>query len=403
MVSRPKWAFSTAFFAEFRQDRTGEMLVAAAILFVLTRTLAAPNRERVRSSLVLLGLHLMLVPVAGAFRMSGSTLYRETRLAALVLATFAFIGLTATFLFAVALPRLRVHVPRIVQDVFVAGSSLIAFFMLASRAGINLSGLIATSAVLTAVIGLAFQDTLGNVVGGLAIQLDESVSLGDWIKVGDVVGRVTEIRWRYTAIETRNWETVILPNSMMVKGEVIVLGRREGQPIQLRRWVYFNVDFRYSPNDVLRVVEEAICSDARIERVASSPAPNCVLMDLTDSYGKYALRYWLTDLATDDPTDGVIRMRIYFVRSGARAFPCPCRRTRCSSPKTPPERSEPARPTRRARPPAQGDLMRGASVSVVARRASEPRRSAQGSAVRSRRNDDAARRRGTLSLHDHHR
>src|SRR5271156_4244423 len=90
--------------AEFRQDRTGEMLVAAAILFALTRLLAAPNRERVRSSLVLLGLHLILVPVAGAFRMNGSTLYRETRLAAVVLATFAFIGLSATFVFAVALP-----------------------------------------------------------------------------------------------------------------------------------------------------------------------------------------------------------------------------------------------------------------------------------------------------------
>ena len=65
----------------------------------------------------------------------------------------------------------------------------------------------ATSAVLTAVIGLAFQETLGNVVGGLALQLDNSIRVGEWIKIGDINGRVTEIRWRYTAIETRAWES----------------------------------------------------------------------------------------------------------------------------------------------------------------------------------------------------
>src|SRR6185436_9461244 len=145
------------------------------------------------------------------------------------------------------------NVPRILQDVLVASSALVAVFMLASRAGLNLSGLIATSAVLTAVIGLAFQDTLGNLVGGLAIQLDDSVRLDDWIKVGDIVGRVSEIRWRYTAIETRNWETVVLPNSVLVKNQVMVLGRRKGEPVQLRRWIYFNVDFRYPPSEVLRV------------------------------------------------------------------------------------------------------------------------------------------------------
>src|SRR5262249_55575533 len=132
---------------------------------------------------------------------------------------------------------------------------------------LNLSGIIATSAVLTAVIGLAFQDTLGNIVGGLALELDDSVSVGDWIKVGDVVGKVTEVRWRYTAIETRNWETVILPNSLLVKGQVTILGQRQGQPHYWRRWVYFNVDFRFRPSDVIASVHGAL-RGITIENVA---------------------------------------------------------------------------------------------------------------------------------------
>ncbi len=271
--------------AELREDKTAEILVAAAALLAITRALAILHRERLRSALILLGLHVVLVPIAGAFRVSGSSLYRETRLAALVLATLAFIGLLAT-------------VPRIVQDVLVAGSSVVAVFMLASHAGLNLSGLIATSAVLTAIIGLAFQDTLGNVVGGLAIQIDDSVRLGDWIKVRDVVGRVTEIRWRYTAIETRSWETIILPNSMLVKEQVMVLGRRQGQPAFLRRSISFNVDFRYPPSDVVSVTEQAL-RGAPIESVAEIPPPECVLMSLDESYARYTVRYWLTNIATD--------------------------------------------------------------------------------------------------------
>src|SRR5260221_5385959 len=297
--------------AELREDKTAEILVAAAALLAITRALAILHRERLRSALILLGLHVVLVPIAGAFRVSGSSLYRETRLAALVLATLAFIGLLATLLFAVALPRVRVTVPRIVQDVLVAGASVVAVFMLASHAGLNLSGLIATSAVLTAIIGLAFQDTLGNVVGGLAIQIDDSVRLGDWIKVRDVVGRVTEIRWRYTAIETRSWETIILPNSMLVKEQVMVLGRRQGQPAFLRRSISFNVDFRYPPSDVVSVTEQAL-RGAPIESVAEIPPPECVLKSLDESYARYTVRYWLTNIATDDPVDSVIRTRIYF-------------------------------------------------------------------------------------------
>ena len=111
--------------------------------------------------------------------------------------------------------------------------------------------------MLTAVIGLSLQDTLGNILSGLALQTDDTIHVGDWVKVGEVTGRVVDIRWRYTAVETRNWETAIIPNSFLVKNQVLVLGRRTGQPTQLRRWVWFNVDFRFPPTEVIRAVDDA--------------------------------------------------------------------------------------------------------------------------------------------------
>jgi small-conductance mechanosensitive channel/CRP-like cAMP-binding protein len=297
--------------AEVYADHTLALTALAFLLTILARTVVSGHRERLRTNVTLFMVHLGLVPIAGAFRAGGSSLADDVRLAALILASLSLIGLTSRVLFSFALPKVRLIVPQILQDVLIAAASLISIFVLASKAGLNLSGLIATSAVLTAVIGLAFQDTLGNVVGGLALQLDNSVQVGDWIKVGDVSGRVAEIHWRYTAVETRNWETVIVPNALLVKGQVVVQGRRGGVPSFWRRWVYFNVDFRYAPSDVTRVVNEAL-RGTRIERVADEPKPECIIMDLAESTARYAVRYWLTDVAVDDPTDSVIRTRIYF-------------------------------------------------------------------------------------------
>jgi CRP-like cAMP-binding protein len=134
--------------------------------------------------------------------------------------------------------------------------------------------------------------------------------VGDWIKVDQNVGKVTEIRWRHTAIETHNWETVIIPNGVLMKAQVTVLGRRTDQAVQWRRWVYFNVDFRTSPNEVIQAVVDALLAEP-ITGVAAEPKPNCILYEFKDSYGVYAVRYWLTDLANGDPVDSLIRTRIF--------------------------------------------------------------------------------------------
>jgi CRP-like cAMP-binding protein len=146
------------------------------------------------------------------------------------------------------------------------------------------------------------------------------VQVGDWVKVGDVTGRVSEIRWRFTALETRNWETVLLPNSTLTRNQVTVLGKRSGQPLQWRRWVYFHVDFRHTPNDVISTVQGALRAQP-IPNVAADPPPNCIAMDFDESSTKYAVRYWLTDLAVDDPTDSSVRTRIFFALARGRMAP----------------------------------------------------------------------------------
>lgn len=298
----------------------GTLWAFACWLVALLVLAAAPDREglkpRRRGATFLVLLGVALVPATVLSRSQNLSIADDLTLFGSIVSGIGVVVLLGLIVFDVALARLSVSLPRIVQDVLVGVTGLLVIFSTVSRAGINLTQIVATSAVLTAVIGLSLQDTLGNLVGGLALQLDRSIQVGDWVRIGEVTGRVAEIHWRYTALETRNWERVVIPNNVLTKAQVSVLGRRTGQPLQWRRWVYFNVDFRYPPSMVIDLVQNAI-RDQPILNVAANPPPNCVLMDLCDSYGRYAVRYLLTDLVPDDPTDSVIRTRIYFALSRA--------------------------------------------------------------------------------------
>ena len=278
------------------------------------RAQAADHRRRWRLVLGLLAIHLLLLPVTGLSAWLELGFERDLRLTGSVAGALAGVGLCAEILFYSVLPRMRLGIPAIVQDVLVAAFSVVALFGTASRAGLDLTGIVATGAVLTGVIGLALQDLLGNVFGGLSLQLDHTIHVGDWIRVQDVSGRVVEIRWRSTSIETRSWETVIIPNSVLTRSQVVVLGRRASDPRDPSRWrrqVVFAVDFRYPPTQVIECVLRALHGQA-ITHVADDPPPDCQLLELTDSCARYGARYWLTDFAQDVPTDSVVQTRIFY-------------------------------------------------------------------------------------------
>ena len=223
----------------------------------------------------------------------------------------ALINLTCVFVFEVILESLRIHVPHILRDLALAVSYITLLLVHLSYRGVNISGIVATSAVITAVIAFSLQDTLGNIMGGLALQMERTINVGDWIQVDRHVGRVVELRWRQTTIETRKWDTVIIPNSQLMKGQIVIIGRRSGEPVQERQELYFHVDPRYTPQSVIIAVEEALRSSP-MHGVAVEPPPDCVLDEFKESFIQYCVRYWLWNLSSDMPTSGEVRTRIYY-------------------------------------------------------------------------------------------
>ena len=223
-----------------------------------------------------------------------------------VLSGIVVIRLAVILFFRGLLRAARVRPARIVEDLATAALVVGWCFAWMRLSGMKPENLFATSAVVTAVIAFAMQDTLGNVVGGTLLQLDRSIRVGDWVRIDDVSGRVAEIRWRHTAIETRNGETVVIPNGWLLKNRFTVVGSRSAQAAPWRRVVHFNVDLSAAPGDVCRTLEDSV-RNALIEDVASDPGPSAVLMEVGARYGVYWLRYWLTNPARDDPTDSQVR------------------------------------------------------------------------------------------------
>ena len=236
-----------------------------------------------------------------------------------ILSAIAFIRLAGFTLFRLVLPLSGRRPPRIVEDLVIIVAYVVFAFAQLRLAGLDLSSLVTTSAILTAVLAFAMQDTLGNVLGGIALHLDRSVQVGDWVRVDEVSGQVRDIGWRSTQIETRNWETVVIPNSVMMKSRVAILGRRENAPLQWRRILNFMVDPGVPPARVIATVNEEM-REVEIANVASTPFPSTVLYGFEMGNLRYQLRYFLTEISEDDLTDSLVRVHLFasLQRAGIR-------------------------------------------------------------------------------------
>ena len=313
------WA-QTSWLAELARNllliiRRDDLLPVSVIVLgsaVILAILARRRHSHIRTALVMYAAGLVIILLSAAPTvLDWTSAARSLHAAGILLIGFAIVKLGSILLFDVLLSFAPIAPPQVLRDLLVAAGYLAVGLWQLARNGVTLSGIVATSAVMTGIIVFALQDSLANILGGLVLQIDRSFAEGDWVKIDQSAGRVTEITWRHVAIETRNWDTVIIPNSQLMKSEVVVLGRRSGEPLQERRWIYFNVDFRVPPTNVISAVTQALVNEP-VEGCAAEPAPNCVLMDFTESYCRYAARYWLTDLVKDDPTDSSVRCRIYF-------------------------------------------------------------------------------------------
>ena len=202
---------------------------------------------------------------------------------------------------------------------------LVAYFLvivivLRTTLDINLASLVATSAVLTAIIGLALQDMLSNLFSGLALELETPFAPGDWVRVGTFEGTVEETGWRTTKIRTRVNELVTLPNALLAKEPLVNYSRPDPLHGDTLR---FEAGYEAPPNEVKRAVAAVLAGEPavsdrreielRVERFAESGVG-------------YAIRYWITDYGELDRIRNRLMTNLWYaLRRAAVRIPYPAR------------------------------------------------------------------------------
>lgn len=251
---------------------------------------------------------LLLLISAGVAMADSSGLAHGLGEAATIVLGILLIRLLALAVFRLVMVRMGMHPPRILEELLILVASLGWLLVRLAHAGLDLSGLLASTAVITAVLAFAMQDTLGNILSGLALQLDHSIHIGDWVQTDTVSGRVMQVQWRYTAVRTLFGEMVLIPNSTLMKSQVMLTG---GQSVPRRlRTVMFYCGFELEPNKVIASVEHALAA-AEMPDVAHLPAPVCMVLDFANGVVCYAVRYWLTNPEAPGSSDSLIRQHLY--------------------------------------------------------------------------------------------
>ncbi len=288
----------------------GAGIALAAVLVIVLR-LALPKRERrlMRQPLVFLALHLMVV-LGRAVIPAGSPGDRLVGLTALLFLLFS-IGRSVFLLVVDVLlgRRFTKPLPKIFRDILQALVYAAAVLITLRASGIDPGSLLATSALLTAVLGLSMQDTLGNLFAGLSIQAQHPFEVGDWIQFDEnpkLVGKVLEINWRATRMITLDQVEVIIPNGPLAKAPI----RNFTKPTPIARLsLNATVAYHVSPNRVHAILLEAAAS---VKGVLQEPAPSVVTADFADSGIDYQVRFFTADYGGREGILAAVRDRIWY-------------------------------------------------------------------------------------------
>ena len=307
---------------DFTSETMVGVLSAALLLFLALGLLPHGQRKRARQGAVLLGLSLVCSLVRASLPEEAPA--RRLLLFGATFCLLASIGRSAVVLLidVVAERRASRPAPRIFRDLS-TGVIYLFVALLALRAiDVEPGSILTTSALLTAVVGLAMQDTLGNLVSGLALQMQRPFDVGDWIEIdnGQQAGRVTEVTWRATTVMTLDHVEVILPNAGLAKAAI----RNYSRPSPVaRRRVVVGVSHAAAPDEV----HDALAEAARdVPGVLATPAPYARTRAFADSSIEYEVLFFIDDFGQALTIEGAVRDRIYyaFARSGLE-LPFPTR------------------------------------------------------------------------------
>jgi small-conductance mechanosensitive channel/CRP-like cAMP-binding protein len=255
-------------------------------------------------------------------------------LAALI---FFFVRAVDTVVFHLIMSRRRnVVAPLLLRQIV----SIVLYFLLFALAisaifRVNVTGYLTGGAVVAAILGLALQDTLGNLFSGIALHMEDSFAVGDVLHSGDYVGVVEGVSWRATRLRGFNQQLIVLPNSLIARERLEVFPRNNLNA----RVLQIGIDYHVPPAKAIEVLAQAA---AHVDGVAREQPALARVAGFGDSAVLYEIKYFTRDYSQVSKIDAEIRRAVWYaLRRNDIAIPFPVRAFQPYTPSAPAEEITP--------------------------------------------------------------
>ena len=159
---------------------------------------------------------------------------------------------------------------------------------------IDIKPLLAGSAILTAVLGLALQGVLGNILAGMSLHYTKSFARGDWIRVKEKEGVVIDTNWRETRIMDNASNIIIFPNSE-VAADMIINYSLPDTLVEIELPV--KTSFNAPPGLVFDLLIEAA---REVPAIVVEPAPKALLTNYDEFGLSYVVKFFINDYKRKD-------------------------------------------------------------------------------------------------------
>ena len=216
--------------------------------------------------------------------------------------------------------RRKVRAPVLLREIV----SIVLYAVLLASAisnifGYSITALLATGTVVAAVLGLALQETLGNLFAGIALSLEDSFEVGDVIRTGETLGVVESVRWRGTHLRTFNNNILIVPNSVLARERLEVFPRKNLNA----RILQIGVDYNVPPATVIGVLAQAA---SNVDGVSRDLPCFARVGGFAESAVTYEIKYFTHDYSQRDRIDADVRKAVWYaLRRNAISIPYPMR------------------------------------------------------------------------------
>ena len=214
----------------------------------------------------------------------------------------------------------KVAAPQLLRQIV----ALILYFVLAAAVMSNileksLTAWLTTGTILAAVIGLALQETLGNLFSGIALHMEGGFEVGDVVHSGDFMGVVEQVSWRATRIRGYDSQLIVLPNSVLARDRLEVFPRNNLNARVLK----IGVDYNVAPATVIGILMQAA---SHIDGVARDVPVVARIGGFADSAVTYDVKYFTRDYSLRERIDADIRKAVWYaLRRNDISFATPVR------------------------------------------------------------------------------